>query len=65
MCCTYRPVFVCLVISFASLNQSILYILCLTKFYDVLVIVAVGIGGVEDARSLDLWFNGLQHTPQL
>lgn len=56
MCCTYRPVFVCLVISFASLNQSILYILCLTKFYDVLVIVAVGIGGVEDARSLDLWF---------
>lgn len=58
MCCTYRPVFVCLVISFASLNQSILYILCLTKFYDVLVIVAVGLEEWRMHSHLTYGFNG-------
>ena len=49
---------VCLAISFASLNQSIFYILCSTRFYVVLVIAAVEIGGVEDAWSLDHGLNG-------
>lgn len=51
------PACVCMSCYFICQSKSInsLYIV-LDKFYGVLVIVAVGIGGVEDARSLDLWF---------
>lgn len=53
---------VCLVISFASLNQSIFYTLCSTRFYVVLVMAVVEIGGVADAQTCALDGND---TPQL
>lgn len=53
---------VCLVISFASLNQSIFYTLCSTRFYVVLVMAAVEIGGVADAQTYALDGNDTHHS---